>query len=138
MLTCTYNGVPQPSVLWYVLNGDSRRNIPVSDAEYVVDTISTTETQLTIRNVGDEDVITYGCEATNTVNGSVMTGTMELDIDICCKKTTYIVTYFVAMKNVPASNMCGFLNLHQNFLFLLHEFTVNVATYGPILHILKC
>ena len=45
MLTCTYNGVPQPSVLWYTLTGDSRRNISVSDAEYVVDRISTTETQ---------------------------------------------------------------------------------------------
>ena len=89
MLTCTYNGVPQPSVLWYTLTGDSRRNISVSDAEYVVDRISTTETQLTIRNIGDEDDVTYGCEATNTVNGSVVMERMELDIDICCKHITH-------------------------------------------------
>ena len=89
MLRCTYGGVPQLTVLWYALNGDSRTNIPVSDAEYVVDAISTTETQLTIRNVGVEDDVTYGCEATNTVNGYVTTAKIELDVDICCKQITY-------------------------------------------------
>ena len=92
MLRCTYGGVPQSDVLWYAQNGDSRTNIPASDAEYVVDTISTTETQLTIRNVGDEDDVTYGCEATNTVNGSVVTAMMELDIDICCKQINSVPT----------------------------------------------
>ena len=61
----------------------------MSDAEYVVDTISATETQLTIRNVGDEDDVTYGCEATNIVNGSVVMAKIELDVDICCKHITY-------------------------------------------------
>ena len=83
-LTCTYGGVPQPTVLWYTLTGDDRRNIPVSDAEYVVHKTSTV-TILTIRNVGDEDNVKYGCEATNTVNSTVKMGKMELDIDICCK-----------------------------------------------------
>ena len=93
MLRCTYGGVPQSNVLWYALNGDSSRtNIPVSDAEYVVDTISTTETQLTIRNVGDVDDVTYGCEATNTVNDSVAMAKIELDIDICCKQINSVHT----------------------------------------------
>ena len=84
MLTCTYDGVPQPSVLWYILTGDTRVNIPASDADYVV-TITTTETVLTIRDVDSEDAGTYGCEATNTVNGSVMVNHMEIDVIICSK-----------------------------------------------------
>ena len=66
-ITCTYDGVPQLSVLWYTaLTGDTRVNIPASDADYVV-TITPTETVLTIRDVDSEDAGTYGCEATNTV-----------------------------------------------------------------------
>ena len=84
VLTCTYDGVPQPSVLWYTLTGDNRVNIPASDADYVV-TITPTETVLTIRDVDSEDAGTYGCEATNTVNGSVMVNHMEIDVIICSK-----------------------------------------------------
>ena len=92
MLTCTYGGVPPSTVLWYALSGDSRRNIPVSDVEYVVDAISATETQLTIRNVAAENDVTYGCEATNTVNGSMVMEKIELDIDICCKQINSVPT----------------------------------------------
>ena len=87
-LTCTFGGTPQPSILWYTLSGDDdsvRRNIPVSDAEYVVLT-SATETILTVRTVDDGDNVTYGCEATNTVNGTVRMGKMEKKFDICCKQ----------------------------------------------------
>ena len=84
-LTCTFNGTPQPRFMWYVLNGQSRRNIPGSDAEYVVYTINSTETVLTIRSVGDENDVTYGCEATNFVNGSIYIDRMELEIDVCCE-----------------------------------------------------
>ena len=89
MLTCTYGGVPQPTVLWYTLNGDVRTNIPGSDADYVVET-TLTETILTIRNVGDEDDVVYGCEATNTVDGSIVMEMMQLDVDICCKQITVV------------------------------------------------
>ena len=84
-LTCTFSGTPQPQFMWYALNGDSRRNIPMSDAEYVVHEISSTETVLTIRTVGDEDKVKYGCEATNTINGSDITNRMEKEIAICSK-----------------------------------------------------
>ena len=84
-LTCTHDGVPQPSVLWYTLTNDTRVNISASDADYVV-TITPTETILTIRDVDSEDAGTYGCEATNTVNGSVMVNHMEIDVIICSKQ----------------------------------------------------
>ena len=88
-LTCTYGGIPQPTVLWYTLSGDGdsvRRNIPVSDAEYVVHATAT-ETILTIRTVDDDDGnVTYGCEATNVVNGTLRMGKMEKMFDICCKQ----------------------------------------------------
>ena len=84
-LTCTFSGTPQPQFMWYTLNGDSRRNIPGSNAEYVVFTINSTETVLTIRTVGDKDDVTYGCEATNMVNGSAHIDRMELEIDVCCE-----------------------------------------------------
>ena len=83
-MTCTYDGAPQPSVLWYTIIGDTRVNILTSDADYVV-TITPTETILTIRDVDSEDAGTYGCEATNTVNGSVMVNHMEIDVIICSK-----------------------------------------------------
>ena len=88
MLRCTYGGVPNPIPLWYKSTGGDaavRTDIPASDAKYVVTSISDTETELTIRNVASEDDIIYGCEATNTVNGTSEVGKMELDIDICCK-----------------------------------------------------
>ena len=93
MLTCTYDGAPQPSVLWYTLTDDTRVNIPASDADYVV-TITPTETILTIRDVDSEDAGTYGCEATNTVNGSVMVNHMEIDVIICSKqiiRSSYVI-----------------------------------------------
>ena len=85
MLTCTYDGVPQPSVLWYTLTGDTRVDIVASDADYVV-TTTPTETVLTIRDVDSEDAGTYGCEATNTVNGSVVVNLMEINVTICSKQ----------------------------------------------------
>ena len=84
MLTCTYGGVPQATVMWYTLNGNVRRNIPVSDAEYVVES-TTTQTELTIRNVGDDDNVKYVCESTNIVNGSMVMMKIEKEIKICCK-----------------------------------------------------
>ena len=87
-LRCTYGGVPNPIPLWYKITGGDgtvRTDIPASDAKYVVTSISDTETELTIRNVASEDDVIYGCEATNTVNGTAMVGKMELDIDICSK-----------------------------------------------------
>ena len=65
-------------------------NIPASDADYVV-TITPTETVLTIRDVDSEDAGTYGCEATNTVNGSVMVNHMEIDVIICSKQISYVI-----------------------------------------------
>ena len=87
-LTCIYGGIPQPSVSWYTLSGDgdsNRRNIPVSDAEYVV-LKNATETILTVRTVDDGDNVKYVCEAINTVNGIVRMGKMEKKFDICCKQ----------------------------------------------------
>ena len=95
MLTCTYGGVPQPSVLWYTLTGDTRTNIPVNNAEYIVES-TLMETVLIIRIVDDEDDVIYGCEATNTVNDTVVMEKIELDIDICCKQislSTYVRSY---------------------------------------------
>ena len=94
MLTCTYDGVPQPSVLWYTLTGDTRVDIAASDADYVV-TTTPTEIQLTIRDVDSEDDGTYRCEATNTVNGSVVVNLMEINVTICSKQislSSYIVS----------------------------------------------
>ena len=98
MLRCTYGGVPNPIPLWYKITGEGddavRTDIPASDAKYVVTHISDTETELTIRNVASEDDVIYGCEATNTVNGTSEVGKMELDIDICSKQTLkYVISY---------------------------------------------
>ena len=92
-LTCTYGGIPQPTVLWYTLSGNNRRNIPVSDAEYVVHSTAT-ETILTVRTVDDGDKVKYVCEATNTVNGTMRMGKMEKTFDICCKHLNYIHTSY--------------------------------------------
>lgn len=54
-------------------------------------TITPTEAILTIRDVDSEDVGTYGCEATNTVNDTEVMEVMEameLDIIICCKQSS--------------------------------------------------
>ena len=88
MLRCTYGGVPIPIPLWYKSTGGDaavRTDIPASDAKYVVSSLSDTVTELTIRNVASEDDIIYGCEATNTVNGTSEVENLELDINICCK-----------------------------------------------------
>ena len=84
-LTCTYSGVPQPTVLWYMLNGDIRRNISMNNAKYVVYQMSPTDTVLTIHTASDEDNVTYGCEATNVINRSLHEARMEMKIDICGK-----------------------------------------------------
>jgi len=59
--------------------------IPESNAEYVVYTISETETVLGIRTVGDEDDVTYVCQATNSKNGTDHVDSMEIEIEICGK-----------------------------------------------------
>ena len=85
-LTCTYTGVPTATPLWYRGTGDDRVNIPVSDAEYVVVHTSATETtELTIRSVAIGDAGIYGCEATNSVNGSTSSHSMEIEFVICSK-----------------------------------------------------
>ena len=81
-LTCTYSGVPQPSILWYK---DSRVNILTTDAGYVV-TTTPTESVLTIRNVVSVDAGTYGCEASNTVNGTVLVDYTERNVTVCSKQ----------------------------------------------------
>ena len=92
MLRCTYGGVPAPTRIWYKGTGGNRMNIPVSNADYVVEDPSTTETVLTIRNVGDDDMDTYGCETSNTINDSTVMGRMELAVVICCKQN-YACTF---------------------------------------------
>ena len=89
-LTCTFSGTPQPQFMWYTKSGkDGPMNlIPGSNAEYVVYTISSTETILGIRTVGDEDDLIYGCQATNFKNGTVHTASKEFEIDICGKLKT--------------------------------------------------
>ena len=86
MLICTYTGVPPVTPLWYKGTGDARVDIPMSDAEYVVDHSSATQTtELTIRTVTSEDAGIYGCEATNSVNGSTSTSSMEMEFVVCSK-----------------------------------------------------
>ena len=85
-LTCTYTGVPTATPLWYRGTGDDRVNIPVSDAEYIVTQTSATQTtELIIRNVASEDAGIYGCEATNSVNGSTSTSSLEMEFVLCSK-----------------------------------------------------
>ena len=103
MLTCAYGGVPQPSVLWYTLTGDTRTNIRVNNPEYIVGS-TLMETVLIIRIVDDEDDVIYGCEATNTVDGTVVMEKIELDIDICCKQlslSTYVAMYVITSFSIP-------------------------------------
>ena len=86
MLTCTYTGVPIATLLWYKGTGDDRVEIRESDAEYVVDETSTPQTTiLTIRNVASEDAGKYGCQASNSVNGTTSSHHMEVDFVICSK-----------------------------------------------------
>ena len=86
-LTCAFSGTPQPRFMWYTKIGDSdtMNFIPGSNAEYVVYTISLTETVLSIHMVGDEDNVKYGCQASNAINGYVHTTSMEKEINICGK-----------------------------------------------------
>ena len=86
MLTCTYTGIPTVTSLWYKGTGDDRVNIPLSNAEYVVDETSSPQTTiLTIRNVTSEDAGIYGCEATNSVNDSISTSSIEIEFVICSR-----------------------------------------------------
>ena len=86
MLTCTYTGVPTVTPLWYRLNGDAREEIRESDAKYVVDETSMPQTTiLTIRNVASEDAGKYGCQASNSVNDSISTSSMEMEFVVCSK-----------------------------------------------------
>ena len=86
ILTCTYTGVPTVTPLWYKGTGDARVDIRQSDAEYVVDHSSATQTtELTIRNVASDDAGIYGCEATNSVNGTTASHSLEIDFVICSK-----------------------------------------------------
>ena len=83
-LTCTYTGVPTATPLWYKFAGDDRANIPFSDIDYVVQTATQT-TELIIRNVVSEDAGIYGCEATNFVNGTTSSHSVEMEFVICSK-----------------------------------------------------
>ena len=86
ILTCTYTGVPMVIPLWYKGTGDARVDIPMSDAKYVVTHASATQTtELTIRTVTTEDAGIYGCEATNSVNGTTLSRSLEVDFVICSK-----------------------------------------------------
>ena len=86
ILTCTYTGVPTVTPLWYRGTGDDRVNIPISNAEYVVEHTSATQTtELTVRDVASEDAGVYGCEATNSVNGTTASHSLEIEFVICSK-----------------------------------------------------
>ena len=86
ILTCTYTGVPTVTPLWYKGTGDDRVQIQQSDAEYVVDHLSATQTtQLIIRDVVSEDAGRYDCEATNSFNGTISSHSLEIDVVICSK-----------------------------------------------------
>ena len=86
MLTCTYTGVPTVTPLWYKDTGDGKMEIRESNAEYVVDETSTPQTTiLTIRNVADDDAGKYGCQASNSVNGTTSSHHIEVDFVICSK-----------------------------------------------------
>ena len=86
MLTCTYTGVPTVTPLWYRVTDDGRAEIRQSDAEYVVTHSSAMQTtELTIRNVVSEDAGKYGCEATNSVNGTTASHSLEIDFVVCSK-----------------------------------------------------
>ena len=86
MLTCTYTGVPMVTPLWYKGTGDDRVDIPASDAKYVVTHTSATQsTELTIRNVASDDAGIYGCQASNFVNSSISTSSMEMEFVVCSK-----------------------------------------------------
>ena len=86
ILTCTYTGEPAVTPLWYKGTGDDRVDIRQSDAEYVVDHSSATQTtKLIIRDVTSDDADIYGCEATNSVNGTTASHSLEVDFVICSK-----------------------------------------------------
>ena len=86
ILTCTYTGVPMVTPLWYRVTDDGRAEIRQSDAEYVVDhSYATQSTELTIRTVVSEDAGKYGCEASNSVNGTTVSQSQEKDFVICSK-----------------------------------------------------
>ena len=86
ILTCTYTGVPTVTPLWYKGTGDARVDIPTSDAKYVVDHSSAIQTtELTIRNVASDDAGIYGCQASNSVNGSTASHSLEIYFVICSK-----------------------------------------------------
>ena len=85
-LTCTYSGVPTVTPLWYRDTGDTRVTIQRSNAEYIVThTLATQTTELTILNVVSEDAGIYGCEASNYVNGTTVSDSMEMEFMICSK-----------------------------------------------------
>ena len=86
MLICTYTGVPTVTPLWYKGTGDDRVDIPTSDGDYVVTHIPATQTtELIIRDVASDDAGIYGCETSNSVNGTTLSRTQEIDFVICCK-----------------------------------------------------
>ena len=87
ILTCAYSGVPNPSALWYKITDDARLDIPRSDAKFAVVTqTSTSQTELTIYNVVSEDAGIYGCEVTNSVNGSMTKNLTDMEFVICSKQ----------------------------------------------------
>ena len=79
-LTCTFIGLPNPSILWYKGVGNNSVNISSSNENYTV-----TETILTIHDVTDDDVDTYACEATNIVSGSLIMDIQMISPIICSK-----------------------------------------------------
>ena len=86
ILTCTYTGVPTVTPLWYKGTGDAREDIRQSDTKYIVTHRPTTQTtELTIRTVASDDAGIYGCEASNSVNGSTSSHNQEKDFVICSK-----------------------------------------------------
>ena len=93
-LICTYTGVPTPSVLWFKLIGNTRLDIPLSDAEYVVThTPATQTTELTIRNVTSEDAGGYGCKVTNSLSGVTPTSISIRWFGICSKQANQIISH---------------------------------------------
>ena len=93
-LTCTFGGVPTASPLWYKGTGNNKNPITRNDLDYVITRPSDTVTVLTIQDVTDGDNGKYGCEASNTVNGSAVTARKEIDFIICSKQ---IYNYLLIM-----------------------------------------
>ena len=66
MLTCTYNGNPSPSVVWFK-NGE----VVGASTKYAFSTDSSTTHTLTVNNVQPDDLTSYQCQPSNKRGSNV-------------------------------------------------------------------